>query len=652
MRGAARGSRPPAAEPAEAMPQGVVPLGVVPLGVAPLGVVPLGVAPQGVGAYWSTPRPHSAGEVASVATRVRIVQPTRTSAASPGSATSPANGGRGLRPALARPLRLGPTVCGVWALGLFLAVQQAAAFPASDASDPSVVPPASAASPDASDASALAHQLRLLGPYSSSVGPGWTFTPSLTLQEAFNDNVFQTETDRRWDLISYVSPGLAAYGDTRNIQLRLNYAPTLEYYARSPSLNQIAQDLNAIADVTLWPDHLYLDLRAVAGVGSTSGSTPGLGYAGSTPGQPATGVVGLTKQNSTQYTSFAASPYYLQQFDTYGTLKIGYTLSYSTSSNSGGLVPLPTSASGTGTSQTGNEGLIQFTTGTILDRITDTTLLDAKYFQGTGGLANTGHDDTVTNQVNYVFNRSVTAFGSVGYEDIDYTGSDTLAIHDITWQIGTTLTPNPTSTLTLSYGHQQGADYANVDGLYMVSARTSINVSYGQTLGTELQSLQSQLAQEDINNSGVAVNSRTGAPLNTSTNLLGTPSSLYRATTATVGTSTQLDRDTITVNIQYADYTAAGSGATGATSGITGTANWLHSISDDLTLNVSGAYGIRWFTDPGGENKFAAVTASLRYAISATLSCNLSYTFYDLNSTQAGQTLYQDILILSLTKQF
>ena len=46
------------------------------------------------------------------------------------------------------------------------------------------------------------------------------------------------------------------------------------------------------------------------------------------------------------------------------------------------------------------------------------------------------------------------------------------------------------------------------------------------------------------------------------------------------------------------------------------------------------------------------MTASLRYAISATLSSNLSYTFYDLNSTEAGQTLYQNILILSLTKQF
>src|SRR5208337_4853490 len=117
--------------------------------------------------------------------------------------------------------------------GACLIVPQAAAFPASDVSNPSVVPPASAATTEAADVSALAHQLQLLSPFGNVVGPGWTFTPSLTLQETFNDNVFQSATDRRWDLITYVSPGFAAYGDTQNVQLRLNYQPTLEYYARN-----------------------------------------------------------------------------------------------------------------------------------------------------------------------------------------------------------------------------------------------------------------------------------------------------------------------------------------------------------------------------------------------------------------------------------
>jgi uncharacterized protein (PEP-CTERM system associated) len=540
--------------------------------------------------------------------------------------------------------------------GICLMVRHAAAFPASDAENPSVVTPATAAASDQSDVSALSHQLQLLNPYASSVGPGWTFTPSLTLQEAFNDNVFQTEQDRRWDMITYVTPGLAIYGDTQNVQVRFNYTPTLIYYVRNSSLNQIAQNLNAIGDITLWQDHLYLDLRASTGVGSASGSNPGLGFGGGGLGQPSAnspniGLTGLNKANSSQNTAFAASPYFLQQFGDYGTLKLGYTLSYTTVSNAAGFVPLPTNTKGPSLSETSNEELATFTTGTFLERASDTVSLDATQSAGSGAGTNS-HNASASNQVNYALNRAILLFGSIGYESIDYGGTNSENINGITWQLGTTLTPDPRSTLTLSYGHQQGVDSLSANGVYQMTARTSVNVSYGETLGNQLQQLQTQLAVEDINNVATVVNSRTGVPITNASQLLGTQNQLYRSTVATVGTTTSLDRDSFTANFQYAVYTAAGAGATGSTNGVTGTAWWMHSLREDLTLNVGGSYGIRWFIDPGGHNNFAALSSSLNYIISATLSASLSYAFYDVNSTQQGQTEYQDIVILSLTKTF
>jgi len=539
------------------------------------------------------------------------------------------------------------------AYGAYLLVSPAAAFPTTDPSNASLMTAGSdlgsAAASDTSDATALAHQMQLLGPFGATVGPGWTFTPSLTLQEALNDNVFETQSNRSWDLISYLTPGLIVTANTQDVQLRLNYQPTLEYYARNTSQNQLAQNLNAIGNVTLWQDHLYLDVRAAAGVGSTSGSMPGLGYGTTSSGQPNSGITGLTKQNSTQYTSFAVSPYFLQQFDTYGTLKLGYTLSHTTTSNAGGFVPLPTNSTGTSASQTTNEEFAQFTSGTFLERATDTVAIDATQYQGTGA-ATSGYNETATNTVNYVVNREIAVFGSFGYENINYGGTDPLVITGPTWQIGATLTPNPKSTLTMSYGRQQGEDSLTVNGVYQATTRTSINISYGQQLGTELQSLENQLASGNLNNPGI--NPRTGQPFTNGNNLLGIPTGLYRSETMTAGTSTLLNRDTFTFNVQYAKYTAAGAGATGSTNGFTGTANWNHAIRDYLMLNVSASYGQRWFTDPGGANTFAAATASLQYLISATVSTTLSYAFYDLNSTQQGQSFYQDILLLSLTKQF
>src|SRR5580658_8711170 len=540
--------------------------------------------------------------------------------------------------------------------GVCLMVRHAAAFPASDASSPSIVTPATAAAPDQSDVSALAHQLQLLNPYASSVGPGWTFTPSLTLQEAFNDNVFQSEFDRRWDLITYVTPGLAIYGDTQNVQLHFNYQPSLVYYARDSSLNQIAQNLNAVGDVTLWQDHLYLDVRASVGVGSASGSAPGLGFGGGGLGVASTNqtniaINGLTKNNSSQYTSFAASPYFLQSFGDYGSLKLGYTLSHSTTSNAAGFVPLPTNTTGPSISQTTNEELATYSTGEFLERASDTVSIDATQYGGTGA-GTQGHNTTASNQVNYVVNRAITAFVSIGYESIDYSGNDSRSTNDMTWQVGTTVTPDPRSTLSLSYGHQQGIDSLSANGQYQLTSRTSVNVNYGETIGTQLQALQNQLALADLNNSGSLVNSRTGQPLTNANALLGTQNQLYKSQTATVGANTSLDRDTFNVNLQYAVYTAVGAGATGATSGVTGTASWTHSLSEDLSLNTSGSYGIRWFVDPGGNNKFLSVTASLNYTISATVSTSLSYAFYDLTSTQPGQSEYQDVIILSITKTF
>ncbi len=540
-----------------------------------------------------------------------------------------------------------------FAYGAYLLVPPAAAFPATDPSNASLMTAGSelgsAATPDASDVSALAHQMQLLGPFGATVGPGWTFTPSLTWQEALNDNVFQTESNRSWDLISYLTPGIAVTANTQAVQLRLFYQPTLEYYARNTSQNQLAQNLNAIGDATLWQDHLYLDVRATAGVGSASGSVPGLGFGNTATGPQSAGGAGLTKQNSTQYTSFAVSPYFLQQFDTYGTLKLGYSLSHTTTSNTAGFVPLPTGSTGPSASQTTNEEYAQFTSGTFLERATDTVAIDATQYQGNGA-GTSGYNETATNTINYVVNREIAVFGSFGYENISYSGTNAYATTGPTWQIGTILTPNPKSSLTLSYGHQQGQTNATVNGYYQATARTTVNVSYNQQLGTELQSLESQLASGNLNNPGI--NPRTGQPFTNGNNLLGIPTGLYRSETLTAGTSTLLNRDTFSFNVQYAKYTAAGAGATGSTNGYTGTANWNHAIRDYLTLNVSASYGQRWFTDPGGTNTFAGAIASLQYTVSSTVFATLSYAFYDLNSTQQGQSYYQDILLLSITKQF
>jgi uncharacterized protein (PEP-CTERM system associated) len=535
------------------------------------------------------------------------------------------------------------------ATGGSFGAQRAVAFPSSDVTSSSIVPAATGAEPDAADANALAHQVQLLGGYGKNVDTGWNITPSLGLREVFNDNVLETSTNRQWDLISTVTPGIAIYGDTPNTQVRLNYQPSLLYYARETSLNQIAHELNATGSFTLWQDHLYLDVRALAGLGATNGNAPGLGYGSSGSGGSGTTASTLNKSNSTQYTSYEASPYFLQNLGDYGTLKVGLTLNESTASSTGGTTTSGASA-GTSSTQTSNEELIQYTSGQYFDRISNTALADANQFRGSGGSSG-GQNTTLTDTLSYVLNRTFVAFGTIGYEDITYGGTNSLAIHDIVWKVGTTVTPNPNSSITVSYGHQNGSNNVSFDGHYAATARTSIFASYLTTLGTQLQSVQNQLETSTVNNSGNLVNNQTGAPVYVGNNLLGTQTRVYRTQAMTIGTTTLRDRDTLTMTAQFSDYTELGSGATGGTSGITGTVTWVHQLREDLTLNTSGSYGRRW-NNPGGQSLYVAATGALTYNISTTLSGSLSYSFYDVNTTGVGESMYQDLFLLSLSKQF
>lgn len=547
------------------------------------------------------------------------------------------------------------------AAGAALAAPRARAFPLSDVTSPSVVAPASAAPSDASDAAALAHQAQLLNGYRNNVSTGFNYSFSASWQEIFNDNVFQTSTDRRWDLITDLTPGLAVYNDSPNAQIRLNYQPSLLYYTENTSLNQVTQSLNGTGDFVLWQDHLFLDTRALAGVGATNGNAPGLGFgnSGGSAGLQSS-TANLTKQNSTQYTSLEVSPYFLQRFGDYGTLKVGYTFARSSSSNAASLSPVQFSSTGVATTELTNEELVQFTTGPISERITDTVLFDAQQMTSSSagststalGEPQTGHNTRISDQVNYIMNREVMLFGSIGYETIDYGGSSTQPIHGPTWQVGTTLTPNPRSSMTVSYGHQDGADSWTVNGFYALTARTSISVSYDTTLGTQLQQLQNQLAASSVSNNGTLVNSQNGSPVYPGNNLVGSQNGVYRIRTATIGSTTSFDRDTVSVTLQSSDYTSTGTGLQSNTSGVTGTANWYHQIREDLTLSASASYGLRWGGGIGGSSAYTAFTSSLAYALSATLNASLNYSFYDVTTKGANQSMYQDLILASLTKQF
>ena len=544
------------------------------------------------------------------------------------------------------------------------------AFPLVDPTNATTVAAATdLAAPDAQD---LTHQLQIAnGLGGLAAGGGWTFQPRLGLQEALTDNVLQVNSPRRWDLTTYFSPGLTIVGNTERAQVSLDYAPVLIMNARTGSQNALNQQLNGTATITVVNELAFVDLRAVSGVQSMAGAlggggTIGAGNIGGLTAGAGTGGAGLTganRQNEEQTSSLGISPYLLQKFGDYGTLKVGYSLNLSQSNPITGFryLPLPTGSGAQ--SLMSQEETINFKSGDFLDDFQDTFDLD--FTQSTSTFQTTGTTtvatttptstqssrDIITDQLSYALTHWATLNGSLGHEYIVYSGAGQAPIDDLTWKLGATLTPNPDSSITFSYGHELGAASIAFDAHYQLTARTTITADYNQTLGTQLENLQQQLNAGSIGNNGGTVNANTGGQQFTGTNNLPTQGGVFRFNTFTATVRTQLDRDTLTLTVNNSTSSSTGGTASTSTQSSGVSLQWIRQLSPDLTLNTSGSYNVQTGGVQSGGNSMA-FNIGLQYAINDSLSSSARYTFFKSTSQSVLFNLYENMLILGITKRF
>lgn len=558
-----------------------------------------------------------------------------------------------------------------WLLG----VSAAGAFPLDDQTG-SFGPTARESLSD-TDANDLRSQLRTIG---GSAAPtttgGWIILPRLNVVGLVTDNALQVSSPRQSDVASIISPGINVVADTSRLQLRFDYSPILTMYARTSSQNALSHSLNASGLLTLVPELLFVDLRAVAGVQSITGGFGGINGFGL--GLPQADSLGASIANSAvlnrrnQFQTFSAgiSPYLLRQFGDYGTLRIGTSFQVTTQSNVTGFGTLPLTTTGDNAqSQFTTEQTVRFVTGEFLGRIQNTvegTLSQTPISSTTGpggrrfGSAFSSRQ-IITNRTAYAINHAITVFGTLGYENIDYTGGLTQKVSGLVWDIGTTLTPNPDSSITVSYGRRDGAESVNFFGTYALSPRTSISANYASRLTTQLQNLQSQLDQSVLNTSGVLVNSQTGAPLVIGNNGLALQPGLFRFDTFTMSAQTALDRDLFTLGlISTKQSSPNGSPSTASTTARTVTGSWQRELRPDLSLNTVLSYTTQTTGGTSGVGRTFAGSIGLNYLMTETLTGRIRYSYFNrqagaataFNPVFGRLSFSQNLFTVSLTKQF
>lgn len=515
-----------------------------------------------------------------------------------------------------------------------------------------------------------------------TTGPAFLVNASLGVDAGVTDNALRIERPRRADVFTVISPDLQVSGDTSRLKVNLNYAPVASVYAQTSSQTRFDQYGNGTALATLVPEAAFLDLR---GSVTQQSRTGGYGQTSST--------VALNRNDQIQTTAFSVTPYAEHRFGGLGTARLGYSLARTIQNGYGSQDALNTQALlSNGFGATGNlttqRERASFVTGENLGRVNDVAVLEAVQYSGVGAYRG-AHRNQATNDVGFAVTRTITALAGFGYQDLRFNGVPGVRIREPIWSVGGRLTPNPDSSVTLTYGRRDGFNAAAADGSYSPTARTRVFVRYATGLTTDAEEQQNLLATTNVGPTGLLVDSVTGAPVSSSSGAFGTQNGLYRLRRFSITGLLLLNRDSVSVSLQQDDRTSvntvpAGTGGTAApasasNSGVLGTLAWEHELSPAMTSSASLSYGV---DDNGlagtgsssgsgsgsGSQRTVQTSLALHYVFTETLTGSARYLFTDRSGGgrtgpatglgtgvgvgQAGQTLTENLLLVGLRKSF
>jgi hypothetical protein len=87
--------------------------------------------------------------------------------------------------------------------------------------------------------------LGIVAPPGARAQARWTLTPSLSLSERFDDNVFLTSESRKSDFITEITPGITIAFDQPTVVLSAGYSITGQIYADNSTLDNFGDNQSA-----------------------------------------------------------------------------------------------------------------------------------------------------------------------------------------------------------------------------------------------------------------------------------------------------------------------------------------------------------------------------------------------------------------------
>ena len=496
---------------------------------------------------------------------------------------------------------------------------------------------------------ALRQQLEGLMGTNTPVTPGWTFVPSLGVQESWTNQLLEANGTGKSSFITALLPSVLINGQTGRTTTTINYAPALEYYSNA-SQTQINQNLDAASKITLVPERLFLDLHGFATVQPTYG---GYGPAGTTA---------VSGQNETQTLGFSAHPYLRQSFNDLGSAELGATVSHASQNGVAGSLaagqPAPLGTVGA-QNLTSEQEYFSLTSGPAFGRTSAGLKLSASQDNGSGVLSSASQNEAVMN-LGYALTHSLTALVSFGYDDIHYAGTPPYTYTGPEWSVGAHWVPNPDSSVTVSYGRQEGVQSAQFDANYAVTARTRVFARYSEAITTGLQQLLNGMNGSSLDTAGNPT--ANGVPVQLNNSFYGVRNNLSQVTDASVTVTTLLERDALSVTFsrqqshQISAATTTSSSSQNST-GWYGMLTWQRSLWPDLNASAFAQWGTNQGlqTGPSQNSDTLVFSLSLSYVVSRTVSAYAQYSWTRqsyIGSTGGLSALPTNLIVIGARKTF
>lgn len=468
----------------------------------------------------------------------------------------------------------------------------------------------------------------------------YVIEPAIQIDVLGTNNLFQTRYDTRSDIVTTIAPSIAGAVSTTRLVGWATYTPALQLYNTYSNQNSVYQNGGGQLLAAVIPGLFYVDMRGAANV------VPQLG--GVIPGS---GQV-ISSNNATQTFNAQITPFLYYRFGTAATAQLGYSYQYSQQDSVYGRTNFADPAA---QSFSANRGFAVLRSGEDFGRLALQGRIDGTSFIG-NGVYDGAHRFITSVEGRYSIIPTIAVLGEIGYENIEYGGTNPATITGATWSIGARMTPSPDSIIVIRYGRHEGFDSVSLNAGVALGVRTNLYATYSERLTTSLSQSQDLLETTTLDALGNPVDSQSGAPILLVNPFLGVSNALYRMRLATVTLRQNWERDTFTLSGAWQDSepvsSAPGSPAAPQTGGYA-TFSWAHELTSRTTGIATLQYGRitqNQYVSNGGNIYSASLT--LVHRLAENLSATAQIAWYRDNSLPPDLRYTQSVVRAALRRSF